>query len=260
MKYLITLLLALTLCAPAFSQSQAQLDSLQQSIQGNDAKELTPLATAAHAITDSSFFPYLNAYNGSIVLKNKTNAFTYTMAFPVPLANSTLTLPSLSKRNASGTAQTPAAATRTYITGSNLAFTANQLAVGQVFRWRFNMTKTAAGTATSTFDVCLGTAGTTADTARVSFTKPAGTAVADEGWVTIECVIKTHSASGVVSGEFALIHNLAATGHAQIPCVVVNTQSSTFDTTLPTNIGVCITSGASDAITINQVSAEATGL
>jgi hypothetical protein len=161
--------------------------------------------------------------------------------------------------NHSVTSQAPTAATRTYITGSQIALpAAGALQIGSKFRWRFNMTKTAAGTATSTFDVAFGTAGTTSDTAQVSFTKPAGTAAADEGFVEIECIVRGPlSASGVVSGEFSLIHNLSATGHAQIPCVVVNTVSSGFDVTAATYVGLCITTGASDAITIQQVNAEA---
>lgn len=163
--------------------------------------------------------------------------------------------------NASATTQTPIAATRTYLAGSSLTFVAGQLQVGTIFRWKFNMTKTNAGTATSTIDVAFGTAGTTADTAILSFTKPAGTAVADEGWVEIEAIIKANSATvGVVTGEFRLIHNLAATGHAQIPCVVVNAVSSSFNTFTPTTVGVCITTGASDAITIDAVTADASKL
>ena len=88
--------------------------------------------------------------------------------------------------NASTAGQTPAASTRTYLTGSNIAIPAIKLKVGAIYRCRFGMTKTGAGTALSTIDVCFGTAGTTADTARLSFTKPAGTAVADEAWVDIE--------------------------------------------------------------------------
>jgi hypothetical protein len=119
------------------------------------------------------------------------------------------------------------------------------------------MRKTAAGNAASTFDICVGTAGTTADTARVSFTKPAGSAAADEGKVVIEAIIRTIGATGVMVGEFTLVHNLAATGHAVIPCVCVNTVSAAFDmTTEDLIIGVCITSGAADAITIQQVIAE----
>lgn len=164
--------------------------------------------------------------------------------------------------NQSTAAQTPTAATRTVITGSTISVPVAGLQVGSVFRWRLNMTKTAAGTATSTFDVAIGTAGTTADTAVLSFTKPAGTAAADEGWVEVDVVIRGPiTASCIASGEFQLIHNLAATGHAQIPCVVVNTVSSAFDSTVGLlKVSLCITSGASDAITIQQVTANAVGL
>lgn len=160
--------------------------------------------------------------------------------------------------NFSTTAQTPGAASRTYITGSQVALpAAGRLQIGTMFRWTFNMTKTNAGIATSTFDIAFGTAGTTGDTARVSFTKPAGTAAADEGKVVIEAIVRGPlSSSGIVVGEFTLVHNLASTGHATIPCVVVNTVSSAFDVTLPTFVGLCITSGASDAITIQQVMTE----
>jgi hypothetical protein len=159
--------------------------------------------------------------------------------------------------NFSTAAQSPAAATRTYITGSNIPIPAGGLQAGTIFRWKFDLTKTGAGTALSTFDIAFGTAGTTADTARVSFTKPAGTAVADEGTVEITCVIRSIGATGVAVGQFHMTHNLAATGHAVIPCVDVNTVSAGFDMTALTNIGVCVTSGAADAITIQLCTAEA---
>jgi hypothetical protein len=159
--------------------------------------------------------------------------------------------------NYSTAAQTPAATTRTYILGSSV-YLPGKLKIGTTFRWRFNITKTAAGTAASTFDIAFGTAGTTADTAQVSFTKPVGTAVIDEGWIEITAVVRGPlSASGVVAGEFIMHHNLAGTGHATIPLVVVNTISGTFDVTVPTYIGICITSGTADAITIQMVTAEA---
>lgn len=159
--------------------------------------------------------------------------------------------------NNSVTSQAITAATRTVITGSAIAVPASGLQIGSTFRWRFNMTKTAAGSASSTVDIAIGTAGTTSDTAVVSFTKPAGTAAADEGYCEVEVVIRGPlTASCVAVGEFTLIHNLAATGHAQIPCVVVNTVSSTFDATVSSLIlSLCLTSGASDAITIQQVTA-----
>lgn len=164
--------------------------------------------------------------------------------------------------NVSTASQAPAAATRTYITGSQVALpAAGRLQIGTMFRWRWNMTKTAAGTATSTIDIAFGTAGTTADTARVSFTKPAGTAVIDEAFCEVEAIVRGPlSASGIVVGEFTLIHNLAATGHAVIPCVCVNTVSGAFDVTTPTFVGLCITTGAADVITIQQVTTEAFNL
>lgn len=163
--------------------------------------------------------------------------------------------------NFSTASQAPAAATRTYITGSNIAIPAGALQVGSCFRWTFDITKTGAGTAASTFDIAFGVLGTTGDTARVSFTKPAGTAVADTGQVVITAVCRGPvGASGVVAGHFNMNHNLAATGHALIPVVDVTTVSAAFDILTPTNVGVCVTTGASDAITIQLCLAEAWNL
>ena len=157
--------------------------------------------------------------------------------------------------NFSTTAQNMAAASRTYLTGSAITIPYTKLQIGTVLRWTFNMTKTGAGVATSTFDIAFGTAGTTADTARVSFTKPAGTGVVDEAYCIIEAICRGPlSASGIVTGEFVLMHNLAATGHAQIPIVCVNTVSSAFDVTVANLIaGICVTPGSSDNLTFQQV-------
>lgn len=153
--------------------------------------------------------------------------------------------------------QSPAATTRTYITGTQVALGSKKLQVGSAFRWRFNITKTGAGTATSTIDVAFGTAGTTADTARLSFTKPAGTAVIDEGIVQIDCVIRSiDAATGTAVAEIEVGHNLATTGHMAQQQFIANVVSSSFDTTAPTFVGVCLTSGASDAITIQEVITE----
>src|SRR6266568_2090483 len=151
-------------------------------------------------------------------------------------------------------AQTPAATVRTYIAGSAIAVPTGKLRIGTFFKWQFDITKTAAGSAASTFDIAFGTAGTTADTARVSFTKTAGTAAADVGMVNIAAVVRGPlSAAGVVSGNFHLSHVGGATGllgHCVEPNVDVNTISAGFDVTVAGLIvGICITTGASDAIT-----------
>ena len=152
--------------------------------------------------------------------------------------------------SAAGAQNILAADGRKYIVGSNVAITAGRIAVGTLFRWRFGMLKTGAGNATSTIDIAFGTAGTTADTARVSFTKPAGTAAQDEGFVEIEATVTAIGTSGVVTGEFRMIHSLASTGHLTTPAVCLLTTSSAFNTSTVTDIGLCLTTGASDDITI----------
>lgn len=154
------------------------------------------------------------------------------------------------------------AATRTYMTGSNIAVPVTKLQIGSCFRWGFSLTKNANGTATSTIDICVGTAGTTADTARVSFTKPAGTAVADEAWFQVMCVCRGPlSASGIFVGQMQMTHNLQITGHAVIPCVVVNTVSGAFDvTTAGLIVGLCITTGTADVCNTQIMQAEAWNL
>jgi len=165
--------------------------------------------------------------------------------------------------NFSTAAQTPAATTRTYIIGSALAIPTGKLQIGTCFEWLFDITKTAAGTAASTYDIAVGTAGTTADTARVSFTKPAGTAAIDTAAVRITAVCRGPlSASGIFAGNFSLVKNAAATaGHSATPSVCLTTISGAFDvTTAALIVGVCVTSGASDVLTIQLVQSRAWNL
>lgn len=160
--------------------------------------------------------------------------------------------------NSTATPQTPAASTRTYIAGSAIKLQGNStLKVGLVLRWEFWMTKTAAGTASSTIDVAVGTTGTVADTGRLAYTKPAGTAAVDEGKVVVTAVVQSIGATGVLVGECEVTHNGNTVGHMTIPIAVLNTSSVGFDMTAVTTIGLCITTGAADAITISGVTAEA---
>lgn len=162
-------------------------------------------------------------------------------------------------RNGYATAgQTPGATTRTYVTGSDAGpFTAGQLAVGTIIHWHLDITKTAAGTASATFDIAFGTAGTTSDTARLTFTKPAGVAQIDHCAVDIYATVKTNSASGVVIGDFTLLDdqtNALGGFLAAAKWVASSTVTSgTFDTTTPTHVGLCVTTGTADAWTINHV-------
>jgi hypothetical protein len=163
--------------------------------------------------------------------------------------------------NFSVAAQTPAATVRTYLVGSALAVPQHGLQIGTTLSWQISMTKTAAGSASSTFDICFGAAGTTADTARVTFTKPAGTAAVDEGTVTITAVVRSIGTAGVVVGQFSMTHANASTGHLTTGSASVNTISAGFDLTVPNLIvGVCLTSGAADAVSVQLVTAQAVNL
>lgn len=157
--------------------------------------------------------------------------------------------------NFSTTSQSPIAGAPTYLAGSALAIPPSNLQIGTHFFWRFNMTKTAAGTATSSIDVRVGTLGATGDASRLNFVKPAGTAAADEAWNEVHAICRGPlSSSGVFVGEYIMSHNGNTVGHATIPIVVVNTISSAFDVTVANLIvGLSITTGAADAITIQMV-------
>jgi len=209
--------------------------SLQNTIVGKstDTKPSAPLAAWVFLEADTGkFFTVVNG------------VWTEKISFP-------------KMTNYSTAAQSIPAATRTYITGSQVTVPVGKLQVGTVFRWTFSITKTAAGVAASTYDIAIGTNGTTADTARVSFSKPAGTAVVDEGKIVIEAIVRSIGASGVIAAEFTLVHNLSATGHATVPAVVRSTISAGFDTTVANlKVGLCATTGAADAITVQTVLAE----
>jgi hypothetical protein len=227
-----------------------------------EASTLLPLSQFA-STTSSQLAGVISDETGTGLLVFNTSPTLVTPTLGVATAT-TLNGQSLNLTNYSTAAQTGiTGGTNTYLTNSNIVIPAAGLRVGTIFRWRFNITKTAAGSASGTFTVTLGTTGTTADSAILSFTKPAGTAAIDEGWVEIDVTIRGPlGASCIATGEFRLVHNLAATGHATIPCVVVSTQSSTFSSVFATGqtIGVCTNGGASDSITVQQLTAEAVNL
>jgi hypothetical protein len=172
----------------------------------------------------------------------------------------------LEVRNFSVAQQIPTDTTREQIVGSQLLVPPSGLKVGSKIKFVLDITKTGAGSASSVFDISFGTAGTVADTARVSFTKIAGTAVADVGRITVEAVVRTiqdsaNSVAGIVVGQFTLQHSLAITGHATQNPVSVVTVSSDFDNSgQELFIGLNITMGASDAMTIEMVEATLSGV
>lgn len=165
-------------------------------------------------------------------------------------------------QNQSTADQVVTAATLTYLTGSTIAVPAGKLRVGTVLRWRISLSKSAAGTAANAFHFRLGTAGSTADAAILTFTTGVGTAAVDQGEIDLQVVIRGPlTATCIAVGLFNFSHNLAATGHLIIPNAVIAVTSSAFDaTTASLKAGVSVTSGASVAYTVQQVFGEAKNL
>lgn len=166
----------------------------------------------------------------------------------------------------SNTAVVSPGAANFYITGSSLALGASVIQVNARWRWVFGITKSTAGTGIPVWTIVFGTAGTTADTARVTFTaSTAQTAVADRALVTIDAVCRIASAVGVVAAIYNLTHIIVgATGFstpASTQAEPLSTVSGTFDTTTANMIvGVCVNAGTGSAWSIETVSAQMTGI
>ena len=167
----------------------------------------------------------------------------------------------LEVRNFSTVAQALSGVTRVFIAGSQLLVPAGGLKVGARIRFVLDITKTAAGSASAVFDISFGTAGTVADTARVSFTAVAGSAAVDVARVVIAATVRSVSTTGVVVGKFTRTHNLASTGFSTLPVDQVVTVAAGFDNDgQELFIGLNITQGASDAWTIQVVEASLSGV
>ena len=155
--------------------------------------------------------------------------------------------------NNSTATQAIAAATITYLTGSNIT-TAN-IQAGTVVTWTVSVTKTAAGTAAPLFSVRFGTTSTTADAIILNFTGNAQTAIADTGEVTIQCTFRTvgSGTSAVLVGHYKLVHVLPTTGLSTGNGGVFATSSGFNSTTASSFLGLTLNTGAASAWTVNQV-------
>ena len=169
-----------------------------------------------------------------------------------------LTMPGIKNAN---TANVVATSVDTYLTGSALAVPPHGMQAGTIFKWRMFMTKSAAGIAAPIWNVRLGVLGTVVDTARLTFTGPAQTAVVDTGFVEITAILRNTGASGVLAGGLTMTHNLAATGFANIGSPTLQVTSAAFDTTTANLIvGVSVNPGASGVWTHQLVKGEALNL
>jgi hypothetical protein len=145
----------------------------------------------------------------------------------------------------------------TYLNNSALPLTGiGALTVGRCFHWRFIISKTAAGTATPIIIVRVGTAGSTSDTARVTFTWGAGTAAVDRGEVELDVMFTAIGASAVLRGKANWTTNLSTTGLSNAVKALQPADSGTFDATVANSvIGLSYNAGASGAHTMEYLSA-----
>lgn len=164
---------------------------------------------------------------------------------------------------ASIAAQSISANLDTYITGSTVTIPAGKIQVGTKYRCKFNVVKTAAGTAAPVITIRMGTLGTTAgDAAITTLTFAAQTGVIDEGEFEVEVAFRAvGTATAVVQAIGHLLHRLVTTGlNVTGVFTSVKNTSATFNSTTPTKIGMSVNPGASAAWTVDLVVSEVLNL
>ncbi len=164
---------------------------------------------------------------------------------------------STSAFNQSLTSQGPGFATDTYLAGSGIALPPG-LKAGSCYRVLFDVSKTAAGTASPVVTLRFGTSGTTADGSLATLTFPVQTAAADDGVLQLFVTFRSvgSGTSAVVQTVGQLSHTLTSTGLANSPGPVRRSTSAGFNSTLAGGIlGVSVNAGASAAWTVSLVQA-----
>ncbi len=152
-------------------------------------------------------------------------------------------------------------ATDAYIVGSAVTI-GGKIQAGTIIRYRGFATKTNAGTAAPIFNVRFGTNGTTADTARHTFTGVAQTAATDTGFFEISVVIRSVGASATSHGGLRFEHFNTTTGFANKAQVqLIQNVSGTYDNTSASLIvGLSINNGASASWVVQQLTTEVLNL
>lgn len=159
--------------------------------------------------------------------------------------------------NSAAAAQAPVAATETIVAGSQITLN-GPLAVGTKFKWRVVMTKTGAGTGNTSFlvksntgtAVASGTSGGAATMATLPF-GVAETAVASVALVDIEVIVTAINATtGAVFAKLTAKNTATPTTGFGDQSVAVAPVNIATDATIA-SVGLAITSGAADVVTVN---------
>lgn len=172
--------------------------------------------------------------------------------------------------NGSIAAQGPTFAADTWLTDSDLKIPSGGLQARTQLQWKVSASKTGAGVATPIYIVRLGAARSTADTAALTLTGPAQTAIADIGTLTILVIVRVISATvGIIQGTAWWDHRGTAAsstigvGFANDGTGHVEGTSGNLDTSVATQgsgryASLSLNGGASAAWTVTQVQGEAT--
>lgn len=151
--------------------------------------------------------------------------------------------------------QSVAASVTNYVTGSDIHIPSGRaLRVGTIYEWHISHTKTAAATATMTWDNRWGTAGSTGDTSRASVATGTQTAAIDTGELVVRAIVRQTGSSGILQILMTAAHGLNATGLGANAIPMSSTTASGVDLTSSSlTAGMSLTTGASHAITVSQV-------
>lgn len=154
----------------------------------------------------------------------------------------------------SGTASQVTGSVDVYVANSGIVVPAIGLQVGMLFRWYLQLVKsTVAGTAAPTYIIRAGT-GVLGDTALLTLTGIAQTAVAGGGVVMVMAQVRTIGASAVITGNFNISN--VTMGAGQTTTAVSGTFNSTTTTAPGQLIGLSVNPGASCVYTIDSVRGE----
>ena len=154
----------------------------------------------------------------------------------------------------------------TYLTNSDLLIPSWGLQAKGTFLFQISASKTGAGTAAPIYSVRIGTNRTTADTARLTLTGPAQTAIADIGTLNILITVRAAGGSCILQGTAFWSHRGTAantttsgTGFANDSTGHVEGTSASFDASAVNGqyIGLSVNSGTAGVWTVTQVIAEA---
>ncbi|MSR71544.1 MAG: hypothetical protein EXS50_02680 [Candidatus Taylorbacteria bacterium] len=157
----------------------------------------------------------------------------------------------------------PGFAADTYLVGSSVAIPATGLRVGTRYHLIFQVSKTAAGTATPILRVRFGTLGSVSDTAICTLTYSVQTAAVDTGtfeiWATFRTIGSGTSAVLQCAGQRR--HGASVTGFGTLVSETQVATSAGFNSTVGSSIvGTSVNGGTNAAWTITLVQAELVNL